>query len=563
MTLSRTLAAAALCAAVAVPSLAFGTSGSYLAARHASFESNYAMAAEYYTRALAMDPGNSGLMEAVISSNINFGEIERSFPVARRMVEGNMRSQVAHMALLASLAQEGDFVALAAGLEGGQSVGALVDGLALAWARFGAGDISDALEMFDTVSQQQGLQSFALYHKALALAAVGDFEAADAILSGEAEGALQVAPRGVLAHAQILAQLDRPDDARAVIEAGLGPNPPPEFEALLADLAAGTPVNYDVATTAPEGMGEVFYAVATALAGESAPGFTLLYARIGAFLNPGNIDAVILAAELLEQMDQFDLATRTYNLVPQDHPAFLSAEIGRAQALRDAGREDVAVETLTQLAERFPDMRIVHYRLGDMLRTLDRHAEATLVYDRAIALTSDPQQFDWPLFFSRGITLERTDNWDAAEADFRKALELQPDQPQVLNYLGYSMVELDMNLDEALAMIETAVAGRPNDGYITDSLGWVLYRMGRYGEAIVHMERAVELTPVDPIINDHLGDVLWAVGRKTEARFQWHRALSFDPEPEDAERMRRKLEIGLDAVLAEEGAEPLDLAEDG
>ncbi len=165
-----------------------------------------------------------------------------------------------------------------------------------------------------------------------------------------------------------------------------------------------------------------------------------------------------------------------------------------------------------------------------------------------------------------GLSHERTDEWSDAEADFRKALELRPDQPQVLNYLGYSFVEMRINLDEALDMIERAVAAEPDSGYITDSLGWVLYRLGRYEEAVVHMERAVELMPVDPVINDHLGDVYWAVGREREAEFQWHRALSFiDPEETteaDPDRIRRKLEVGLDAVLEEEGAPPLQVAND-
>jgi Flp pilus assembly protein TadD len=151
---------------------------------------------------------------------------------------------------------------------------------------------------------------------------------------------------------------------------------------------------------------------------------------------------------------------------------------------------------------------------------------------------------------------------DQAEADFRASLALRPDHPSVLNYLGYSLVEKQIKLDEALDMIERAVAAEPENGAIVDSLVWVLYRLGQYDEAIGHMERAASLEPVDPIINDHLGDVLWAVGRKTEARFQWQRALSFEPEEEDAVRIRRKLEVGLDLVLEEEGAEPLSVASD-
>jgi tetratricopeptide (TPR) repeat protein len=561
--LKRSIVLAALCAVLAAPALSFGTAGSYLAARHASFESDYAQAADYYTRALALDAGNPALMEAVISSNINAGTVERAWPIARRMVDGGMGSQIANMAILVQLVSEERFGDLRAMLDDGGSVGALVDGLAHAWATFAEGDVSAALAGFDAAAARPGLESFARVHKALALAAVGDFEGADDILSGREAGPVQASPRSILAHAQILAELDRRDDAVALIDEVFGPNPDPVFASLRADLVSGAPVGYDVARTGAEGIGEVLHAVGAALTGEAAPGFALLYARLATFLNPKNSDAVLLSAALLEEMDQFDLATRVYDTIPPDHPAYIQAEIGRSQALRDAGRDDAAVEALSQLARRYPDTRIVHYRLGDLLRGLDRHAEATPAYDRAIALTPEPGQQDWPLFFSRGITLERTDRWPEAEADFRRALELEPGQPQVLNYLGYSLVEMRVKLEEALDMIERAVDARPDDGYITDSLGWVLYRLGRYDEAIVHMERAVELQPVDPIINDHLGDVLWAVGRKVEARFQWHRALSFDPEPEEARRIRRKLEVGLDVVLEEEGSDPLAVAKDG
>ena len=188
------------------------------------------------------------------------------------------------------------------------------------------------------------------------------------------------------------------------------------------------------------------------------------------------------------------------------------------------------------------------------MRRDEQYAEAAVAYDGALALIPDPESHHWPLFYQRGISYERSKQWDKAEADFRKALDLQPDQPLVLNYLGYSWVEMRKNLAEAQAMIEKAVEQRPEDGYIVDSLGWVLYRLGDFPGAVKHLERAVELRPVDPVINDHFGDALWQVGRRIEARFQWKRALSFEPEDKDAIRIRKKLAQGLDKVMAEEAA---------
>lgn len=225
------------------------------------------------------------------------------------------------------------------------------------------------------------------------------------------------------------------------------------------------------------------------------------------------------------------------------------------------------IEVLERLAEDQPTLAPVYSALGDLLRQQEQYEEATAAYDKALEYSDEGAAARWFLYYARGISHERLKLWDKAEADFRSALEINPDQPQVLNYLGYSLVERRVNLDEALGMIERAVEARPDSGYIVDSLGWVLYRLGRYDEAVGHMETAVELMPVDPVVNDHLGDVYWAVGRYREAEFQWKRALSFiDPEDTDGEadpeRIRRKLEVGLDEVLSEEGADPLKVVND-
>ena len=252
------------------------------------------------------------------------------------------------------------------------------------------------------------------------------------------------------------------------------------------------------------------------------------------------------------------MAIETYAQIPTTSPAFPAAELGRADAMVRDERTEAAIEVLEKLTRTNPDLGGAWLTLGDTLRREKRFKEAVPAYDKAIALIESPSEGDWFTFYARGISEERSDAWDKAEADFRKALELSPDQPAVLNYLGYSYVEKKENLDEALGMIERAVKARPDEGYIVDSLGWALYRLGRYDEAVAQMERAVELEAVDPLVNDHLGDVYWAVGRKREAEFQWKRALSFGPGEElDMDRVRRKLEVGLDKVLADEGAAPL------
>jgi tetratricopeptide (TPR) repeat protein len=186
--------------------------------------------------------------------------------------------------------------------------------------------------------------------------------------------------------------------------------------------------------------------------------------------------------------------------------------------------------------------------LGNIMRAHKRYADAIPYYDEALGLVTKPERRHWVYYYARGTSYERLKNWNAAEVDLEKALSLYPDQPLILNYLGYSWIDQGRRLKEGMAHIEKAVALKPDDGYIVDSLGWAHYMQGNYKEAVRYLERAVELKPDDPVLNDHLGDALWRVGREREARFQWDQALSLKPEPEDEEKIKKKLETGLTGV---------------
>ncbi len=549
-------------AVAAAPVSAEMNAGAYLAARSAGIASDYEEAARYYTRALIDDRSNPVLLESTVNAYVGLGDLNRAVPVARRLQQTGSSSQIASLVMVADAAKRGAWDRLLDDVEAGQSVGPLFDGLTKAWAMVGAGQMGEALAAFDDVADNPGVEAFGLFHKALALAYVGDFEGADRILSGEDGTEMRLTRRGIVAYASILSQTDRNEAALDLIDATFGDDSDPALDALTASLAAGDVVPFTAVTQPTDGVAEVLYSIGSALTGEASPAYTLLYTRLALALRPDHIEAILLTAELLESLDRYALATEVYDAVPRDDPSFHAAELGRANALERSDNVDAAIEVLQQLGESHGDIPAVHIALADTLRRQERYGEATGSYDKAISMLGEAKQSHWVVHFARGITHEREDRWEDAEADFRKALELNPEQPQVLNYLGYSFVEMNTNMDEALDLIERAVEGRPDSGYITDSLGWALYRLGRYDEAVVHMERAVELEAVDPIINDHLGDVYWAVGREREAEFQWHRALSFEPEDEDADRIRRKLEVGLDVVLEEEGAPPLRLAND-
>ncbi len=545
--------------------LAQSVSGAYLAGRQAASQNDFKNASTYFVKSLARDRANPELMEGAVSSLLALGKIKQAVPIAKAIEQLELRSQTASMVLIADLVMREDFDGVIARTGDNGGIGPLVDTLVSAWAKLGQGKAAAAFEEFDVVAEKPGMSSFATYHKAMAFAVVGDFEGANSLFSSSNADGASATRRGAMARAEVLSQLDRNADAVQSLRLAFGDATDPELDGLLAALESGKKVPFTHATSASDGIAEVFYSLGGALRGEADADYTLLYGRLAYALRPDHIDALLLNAKLLEELGQFGLAIEVYKKVPSADTASHASELGRAAALRSLGKPDAAIEVLRQLAHRFPKMAIVHSTLGDALRSQDRFTKAVSSYDRALELIPEGSRGRWFVLYARAIAHERLDNWEKAEADFRAALELNPEHPQVLNYLGYSMVEKQINLAEALDMIERAVAARPDSGFILDSLGWILYRLGRYGEAVAHMERAVELMAVDPVVNDHLGDVYWAVGRKREAEFQWNRALSFVDLTEvdgeaDPERMRRKLEVGLDAVLLEEGAEPLKVA---
>jgi Flp pilus assembly protein TadD len=299
------------------------------------------------------------------------------------------------------------------------------------------------------------------------------------------------------------------------------------------------------APTAAAGMAEALFDLASALQRDRGSDSAMIFARLALRLQPEFDLAALLVAEILDDRQRYEEALAMYDAVPAGSPYRLLAQLRAASSLEGLDRDDDAARRLEALAGERPELADPLIRLGDLERGRENWQAAIDAYDRALKRMGPLETRHWSVLYTRGIALERAKRWGDAERDFLRALELRPDQPYVLNYLGYSWVDRGENLDRAKAMIEKAVSLRPRDGYIVDSLGWALYRLGDHAGAVTHLERAVELRPTDPTINDHLGDAYWRVGRRAEARFQWQRALTFDPSPELAADIERKLREGL------------------
>ncbi len=533
--------------------------GAYLAARQADRSGDVEQAATRYAEALRRDPRNAALLEAGTLAALAAGRIPDAVSLAQRLVGADAAHRIAHLTLVTSeLAAARHDAALARLDDFPEGFNALTASLLRGWAAFGAGEAEAAEAAFVELDTGGLQQVFATYHLGLLRAAQGDAEGA--LEAFERAMGLVTAPTSRLAaaHGTALQALGRDEEARAVYERAAAASRlgDPVLAAALAALDAGGPPPAPLVADAAQGAAEALFSVAAALAGEQGRRLSLVHAQLAAHLRPDLSAARLLIGELLEADNQYETAIKAYELIGAEDPLWVRAQIGRANALETLERDDAATEALRALVERAPDSVDARLALADILRRRERYDDSADAYGAAIDLLGAEGRENWAVHYQRGIAFERGKRWPEAEIEFKRALELEPDQPLVLNYLGYSWVEMGHRLPEARAMIERAVEQRPEDGYITDSLGWVLYREGDFEGAVEWLEKAVELAPVDPVINDHLGDALWMVGRTREAEFQWRRARSFNPEPDVLARIRRKLAEGLDAVLEDERADP-------
>ncbi len=552
----KIILAAVVTSSLGQVSFANGHSGAYLAGRHASLSNEFSKASEYNARVLGFDQENQIAFDNLMLSYIALGQVQRAVPVAQSFLNKDKNSQISDLVVLTDLIKNNEFQEILSAIGDTIDVNSLVNGLIQAWAEAGAGRIDAADARFDEFSNDQRLSDFAQFHKAMMFTSIGQMDRALPLLEQVDVRFRGIGQRAFLTRLKILVNQGEREAALKVFDSVYDAVGDPELATLRSQLEAGTLPSVTLPQSVSQGMAEVFLSIASFVISDSEPVFALLYARLAQALSDQDVETILLSAQMLDELGQYDMAVREYSKTPVDHPKFYAAELGRFNVMVAMGNQDGGIEVLEQLVRLRPDVPIGFAALGDTLRRADRPNEAKAAYDTAIDLYKAKNEEPWRMYYARGIVHSMLDDWPNTEADFRQALTLNPDQPQVLNYLGYSMVEKKINLDEALAMIQTAVDQSPDSGYIIDSLGWAKFRLGRFEEALPHLERAAELMPVDPLVNDHLGDAYWAVGRKLEAAFQWRRALSFDPEEKEIDRIRRKLEVGLDQVLIEEGEPP-------
>ncbi|HEY0854490.1 MAG TPA: tetratricopeptide repeat protein [Devosia sp.] len=518
--------------------------GSYLAGQAALMSMQTDAAARYMRDALEGEYDHPQLVQTALIAFASNGQIPQAADAARHMLEVDPGNELAHLLVATQELKQGDFAGVAEELDGlgADSFAAITGSILRAWALVGEGKLDEALTSLDPVAAN-GLDDFLIFHRALMADVAGDRDRAIEF----AQKAYEVDPyvaRIVEAYARMLGNAGRFDEAEKVLASFAN-------EGLTHPLVTAVATEIDAkqapgpfADSVQSGASEMFHGIGVALAREGNSELALVFLRLGLYLDPKADVIALVLGQFLDGAGQHTAANALYDAIPAASAMKPTAVVRVAENLDSMGDRQEALRRLGNIVAANPTDVDAISVLGDLQRTDKKYAEAAASYTKAIDVVPGDAPGDWRYYYVRGIAFERNKDWPKAEADFKRALELRPDQPQVLNYLGYSWVDQGLNLNEALEMIEKAVAAAPNDGYIVDSLGWAFYRLGRYEEAVATLEQAVMLRPNDPEINDHLGDAYWRVGRKLEAKFQYNVASSVDTEGNVKDRIARKLAEG-------------------
>jgi tetratricopeptide (TPR) repeat protein len=523
------------------------TSGSYLAARHASVERDAASAATFYRSALRTDPKNNELLDRAFISSLADGDIEESVKLADRILSVDKTNRVARLVIGVRDFKLKKYASAQSNIN--QSIRGpitdLVATLLSSWAAYGAGDVKGAIATIDKLAGPEWYPIFKDLHAGMILELAGKEKEAGVRLDRAyklEDSMLRVSDD----YARWLSRNKDAASAMAVYEAFDKKLP---RHPLVQEAMRETQANKKlppIADSPQAGAAEALYGIGSTLSRRGGEDLALVYLQLALYLVPNHPLALLSLADLYESVKKPAMAIKVYERVPANSPLKRNAQIQLAIDLDAADRTEEAIKILKGVTTEDPKDIEAVMALGNLERGRKKFADCVVTYSQGIdILPKATDKNTWVYYYYRGICEERAKAWSKAEADMRKALDLQPEQPHVLNYLGYSWIDQGINLDEGMKMIKRAVDQRPDDGYIVDSLGWAYYRIGNYEDAVKNLERAIDLKPEDPTINDHLGDAYWRVGRTLEAKFQWAHARDLKPEPEDLPKIEAKIEHGM------------------
>ena len=520
--------------------------GSYLSGRFARAHGDVPNALHYLQEAHEQQPQNMVIASQLRDAFLQQGDVDGAVKVAESMHAINDEESFSNLMLALQAIKKKDYAGASDILAdaGDEASGQLWLPLIEGWTDVGAKTLKKPLTLEQLTANIGHAESIVNYHLGMINAAAGFNDAA----------------ANNFAHA-VDNQTNPPGRVMSVILRFNGEHNSPKALAPLMSVYNKThpkPVVLadELSITSPaDGAAEVLFTMASVMMTGDMAYDAIVYLQLALYVKPDFPVASLLLGEAYTQLGSYEKSNQAYAKVPPSNEFYTKVQERMASSLDHMGNTDGALELLDKMAKNAPERINALMAKGDLLRQHKRFEEAGNVYSEALGLLPKVTNIDWVLYFARGVCYERQGKWTDAEKDLQKALELNPNQPEVLNYLAYGWLERGQNVSQARVMLEKAVRSRPNDPQILDSVGWALYLSGNYTEALGYIEKALDLLPADPEVNEHVGDVYWRLGRRTEARYQWERALIYKPEQKMADEINKKLKDGLPPIKVADTSE--------
>ncbi len=531
----------ALDSSEAMPLRSISPTGSFLAGRQALADMRTSDAARFFGDAARASWDNPELVQQSFLAYLADGQIDQAASTGKHFIDIGGPNDLASVVIATKALKErryGDVVNAVAGA-GDDTFAGIASSILAAWALAGKGDDAGADRLLDELGQGD-LEDFTLLHRALLDEVQGRSDDAIKWAKQAYDGGAR-SVRLIEAYVRFLGNKGRFDDAEKILaDFGAQGASHPLIDAVKASIDKKERPG-PMAASVQAGAAELMFSIGAGLARENTEDIAAGFLRLGMYLDPSSDIIDVTLGELLDSVDRHDEANEIYSAISAKSVMKSSAILHEAVNLASLGDRTEAIRQLRNIVNAEPDNLDALAALGDLLSSDKQYEDAAAIYTKVLDRLDTNASGSWVYFYDRGVAFERSKQWPKAEADFKKALQLNPRQPAVLNYLGYSWVDQGVNLEEALEMIQQAVAGAPNDGLIVDSLGWAYFRLGQYDKAVETLEQAVQMRPVDPEINDHLGDAYYRAGRTLEARFQWNIASSLDKDGQVKARVAKKL----------------------
>jgi len=518
------------------PAITTNVAGDYLAGQYAKTSGNIDSAIRSLQRVHREQPDNTSVAIQLQGMLLLQGRVDEVVKLAEQIRASGIKDPLSSLVLVLRDAKEEEYESadaiLGAALEGNNVQ--LWMPLLSGWVAVSRHTLDKPMTT-ENISVSVGRAApLVNYHLALINAQAGFKDEAAKNFKNAIDDPLDPPKRVMKQLLKFYDENNSPELLTPLVKAYRDSHPESGKEAAIASIA-----------NARDGIAEVMYTMGGIMFGAGVANDAAIYLQLATYIKPDLSEAVVALGDAYGELQQYERSNELYGKIPPQNPYYLNAQLHIAVNYEHMGKLDESLallDKLTKQSARDPEALVTK---GDLLRIHARYPEAVDAYTKALARLKDAKSSNWPIYFARGTCYERQGKWDEAEKDMLMALELKPDQPDVLNYLGFGWLERGKNSSDALAMIQKAIKARPDDAQIVDSMGWALYIQGDYKGSMEYLEKAVELLPGDPTVNDHLGDLYWRLGRKNEARFQWERSLTFSPENKLSEVIQKKLKDGL------------------